>query len=447
MKFFSKSFIYLILLFSGLFIQSCSEKDPVSDTDPDISSNSPNIIVIIADDMGWDVFGDYPGVTGTKATTPTINSLASEGLTFTNYWVNPVCAPTRAAMLTGKYGFRTGVGGVQTPQEVNLSNSETIIQNYINSNTSNEYATALIGKWHLSSSDQLTAPENFGIDYFSGILGGTLSDYYNWTQTKSGSQQTITTYATTQFVNESITWIQDQTKPFFLWLAFNAPHTPFHRPPLDLITDQALSSNQATINANPSPYFRAAIEAMDKEISRLLSSLSDAQRENTIIIFMSDNGTPLQVSQAPFRANGTKGKLFQGGINMPLIVSGKGISRTNTTETALVQGPDLFATLADIAGTGTTEYQDGITFKPLFSDANAAKRTYIYSEQFGSTSPINDGYTLRDDLYKLIHLENGNEYLFKVSTDPFEQTNLLESTLSAEAQEHLDQLRQYKTEL
>jgi len=437
--------LYLVLLLLGFQLLSCSET--TTKTETEITSKSPNIIVIIADDMGWDVFGEHPGTTGTKATTPTINALINEGITFSNFWVNPVCVPTRAAMLTGKYGFRTGVGGVQTPQTVHLSNSETIIQQFISEKTSNEYATAVIGKWHLSSENNLNAPENFGIDYYSGIFNGAVSDYYNWTQTRGGSQQTITTNTTTHFVNESISWIQDQSKPFVLWLAFNAPHTPFHRPPLELISDKTLSANQQTINANPSPYYFASIEAMDTEIARLLSSLSTEQRENTIILFMGDNGTPLQVAQAPFKSNGTKGKLFQGGINMPLIVSGKGITRANVTESALVQGPDIFATIADITGTGVSEYQDGISFTPLFKNASATKRDFMYSEQFGSTNTANDGYTIRDDLYKLIHLESGTEYFYKISTDPFEQTNLLDNSLSDEAQEHLNQLRLQKDAL
>ncbi len=397
--------------------------------------------------MGWDAYGNYPGINSTKALTPTIDSLATNGITFTNCWVNPECSPTRAAMLTGRYGFRTGVGGVQTPPTAVLQSNETIIQKYINDKTANAYATAVIGKWHVSLDNQLTAPESFGVQYFSGILPGAVPDYYNWTQTSNGLQQTITTYSTTWFVDQSISWIQQQTKPFFLWLAFNAPHTPFHRPPLNLITDQNLVDNQATINANPLPYYLATIEAMDKEISRLIASLTTAQKENTIFVIIGDNGTPAQVVQAPFTKTTTKGTLFQGGINTPLIVCGKNVTRKNVVETAMVQAPDLFTTFADIAGAGSANYQDGISIKPLFTNANATKRTFAYSELFGSSSSKNDGYAIRNENYKLIHLQNGTEYLYKISVDPFEQTNLMSATLSTEAQQNLDQLRQIKAGL
>ncbi|RZL44721.1 MAG: sulfatase, partial [Pedobacter sp.] len=226
---------FTIALFTAFFF-SCKKKNIETSATNVTSSTSPNIIFVIADDMGWDAFGHYPGINSTKANSPTLDSLSKNGITFTNYYVNPECSPTRAAMLTGKYGFRTGVG---TAGGI-LQNSETIIQKYITDRTNKTYSTAVIGKWHVSSGNNLTAPEDFGVQYYSGFLVGAVPDYYNWTQTINGVQQGITTYTTTQFVNQSVSWIKQQTKPFFLWLALNAPHTPFHRPPLNLISDKTL---------------------------------------------------------------------------------------------------------------------------------------------------------------------------------------------------------------
>jgi arylsulfatase A-like enzyme len=397
--------------------------------------------------MGWDVFGNYTGFNGTKANTPTIDSLAINGVSFLNFWTSPICAPTRASMLTGKYPFRTGVGGVQIPQQETLQSNETIIQKYISDKTSNQYASAVIGKWHVNSNSQLNAPEDFGVDYYSGIFLGAAPDYYNWTQTSGGVQENITTYATSHFVNQSVSWIEQQSKPFFLWLAFNAPHTPFHRPPSELISDQSLVDNQATIDANPLPYYLASIEAMDSEIARLISSLSSEQKENTVFIFLGDNGTPLQVGQSPYTSGRVKGTLFQGGINSPLIICGKNINRKDVLETALVQTPDIFTTIADLAGAGSDDYQDGISLKPLLTDVSSTKRTFTYSEQFGNTNTINDGYAIRNEDYKLIHLENGTEYFYQLSSDPFEQNNLLSQSLSDAAEQNLEELRQTKVNL
>ena len=438
--------LFSILSFFLLTISSCTEDNEASPSLPN-NASSPNIILIIADDLGWDAFGNYDGINGVKANTPTLDSLARNGITFTNYWVHPTCTPTRGAMLTGKYPFRTGVGGVQTPLTSTLSSNETIIQKYISNRTSDGYASAVIGKWHVSSASDPNAPENFGVDFYSGIFLGTARSYYDWTQTSGGTEQTITTYTTTHFVNQSIDWIGEQSKPFFLWLAFNAPHTPFHRPPLDLISDASLSDNQAAIDANPFPYYMASIEAMDKEIARLIASLTPEQKANTVFVFMGDNGTPTQVAQAPYITNGAKGKLFQGGINTPLIISGTGVSRKNVVETALVNAPDIFPTLADIAGTGTSEYEDGVSIKPLFSSATATARDFIYSEQFGNTRTNNDGYAIRNKNYKLIRLENGTEYFYDLRTDPFETTNLLSRQLSSEAEQNLAELRQIVADL
>ncbi len=434
------SFFFFVFLVLNLV--SCNKQTESNGTS--ISTASlPNIIFIIADDMGWDAFGNYPNTSGTKAITPTLDSLARNGVTFNNCWVNPECSPTRAAILTGKYGFRTNVG---TAGAI-LANSETIIQKYISNKTNNSYANAVIGKWHVSQANQLNAPTDFGVQYFAGIMPGAVADYYNWTENINGTNQTITTYVTTQLVNQSTSWIQQQTKPFFLWLAFNAPHTPFHRPPLSLITNQSLVTNQTTINANPLAYYLASIEAMDREIARLIASLSIAQKENTVFVVLGDNGTPQQVAQTPYTSTKVKSTLYQGGVNTPLIICGKNVTRKNIVETAMVQAPDLFATFADLAGAGSDNYQDGISIKPLFTNANASKRSFIYTEIFGSTPANNDGYTLRNENYKLIHLQNGTEYFYKISTDSFEQINLMTATLNPEATSNLTQLRQIKAGL
>jgi len=382
-----------------------------------------------------------------KARTPVIDSLSSNGITFTNYWVNPECSPTRAAMLTGRYGFRTGVGSVAGNSPPNLNQNETIIQKYINSRTFNTYSTALVGKWHLSGKNELSEPENFGIQYFSGFLPGAVEDYYHWTCTGGGYQQTISTYTTTYFVDLSVQWMKRQTQPFFLWLAFNAPHSPFQRPPQKLITDEELSRYRQHTETDQKAYYLSSIEAMDKEIGRLIASMSKQQKDNTVFVFMGDNGTPGRIAQKPFTTNTSKSSLFQGGINTPLIVSGQGITRKNTVETAMVQATDIFATLADISGIQKIDDQDGKSIKPLFNSEKGAKRSFVYSEIFGSARAENNGYAIRNKNYKLIHLDKGKEYLFRISSDPFETSNLLDHTLNGEENDNLIALRLIKSKL
>ena len=229
-----------------------------------------------------------------KANMPNLQSLISSGITFDNAWAYAVCSPTRASIITGKYGIKTGVlevGGL-------ISTTETTLQKYIDNNTSNAYATALIGKWHLS--ENIADPITMGVDYFAGILSGGIPNYNNWSLVENGVSSNTTEYATTKLTDLAINWVGTQTKPWFLWMAYNAPHTPFHLAPTDLHSQGNLATDAASIDANPLPYYLSALEAMDAEMGRFLSSLSAEERANTVIIFIGDNGTPAKVVQSPY---------------------------------------------------------------------------------------------------------------------------------------------------
>ena len=187
-----------------------------------------------------------------------------------------------------------------------------------------------------------------GVTHYAGLLGGMQDDYFNWTLTENGATSTVTEYSTTFFTDSAINWIGQQKSPWFLWLAYTAPHTPFHLPP-NAIHSSVLSGTDADINANPRDYYFAALEALDTEIGRLLGTVD---RTNAVIIFIGDDGTPRRVVQAPYTLARSKGTLYQGGIHVPMIVSGAGVTRAGQREGALINTTDLFATVADLAGTG-----------------------------------------------------------------------------------------------
>lgn len=409
--------VYLtVLLF---FVFSCSKDDirlvPTT-------SSSPNILFIIADDLGKDAINGYQeGII--KPSTPNIDAIRNDGLLFSNFWVNPTCTPTRGAIITGKYGYRTGVKGVGDV----LNSSETVIQKYINDNTNGAYATAVVGKWHLSGNNATFNPESFGIDYYSGLIRGAVDDYYQWQLTEDGATSLQTNYITEVFTELAIDWVNNQSKPWFLWLAYNAPHTPFHVPPINMHNQGALPEYATGMDATP--YYMAAIEAMDFQIGRLLESLPADERDNTVIIFIGDNGSPNQVAQSPYSSSKVKNTLYQGGINVPMFISGKGVSRTGT-DTNLLSGTDLFATIAQIAGINVTEYQDSKGFKNLFSQSNVI-RNFQYSElKDGST----ESWTISNGTYKLLIKNMGNEEMYHVTNDPYEQSNLLNGTLTTTEQ-------------
>jgi arylsulfatase A-like enzyme len=409
------SVFWLSILFGILLPASCSK----GGDDMPQDNTKPNILLIIADDLGKDALKGFSEGT-IKPNTPNLDAIRNDGLTFTNFWVNPTCTPTRAAILTGKYGYRTGVKGVGDV----LSSSEQSIQHYLRENTNEAYATALVGKWHLSGNDASVNQESFGIDYYAGLIRGAVDDYYQWQLTEDGTGSMQTGYCTEVFTDLSIDWIKAQSKPWFLWLAYNAPHTPFHVPPGNMHSQGNLPPY--TNGLDPMPYYMAAIEAMDYQIGRLLDEIPADERANTVVIFLGDNGSPNQVAQSPYSSSTVKGTLYQGGINTPMLISGKGVSRTGTDDN-LICNTDLFATIAELAGINLNEINDSKSFKSLFTQSNRI-RNYQYSEL---KDGLQEGWTIRNENYKILVDATGDQQLYNLTVDPYEANNLLLGNLSA----------------
>jgi arylsulfatase A-like enzyme len=404
------------LLIGALFFITACDDDPVIE-EPTATETKPNILFIIADDMGLDASPGY-NIGTVKPTMPHLQNLIDEGIIFNNFWATPTCTPTRSSIITGKYGFRTGVNQVGDV----LPTSELSLQQYLKDNNST-YNDAVIGKWHLGS--DASHPNDMGISHYAGVLSGGVSSYTNWSLTENGQTTNSTEYVTSKFSDLAIDWLdtQSEDKPWFLWLAYNAPHTPFHLPPSNLHSQTGLSGDQTDIDANPLPYYIAAMEAMDAEIGRVLSSLSESELENTIIIFIGDNGTPNQVAQE-YNSSRVKGSVYKGGINVPMVIAGKGVSRLNQSEDALINAPDLFATIANIAGIDVTEINDSKSFKPLLTNDVMDSRDYIYS---GVDKNSGEDYTIRNLTHKYILFENGGEALYNLNNNPFENPNLLKA--------------------
>jgi arylsulfatase A-like enzyme len=426
------------ILLLAFFAIACS-KETVSTETPsdDNTSSKPNILLIIADDMGLDATPGFD-IGDEKPTVPNLQNMINSGVRFTNLWSYPTCTPTRSSILTGKYGFRTGVMKVDDE----LSLSETSLQKFLDNNNTG-YDHAVIGKWHVSKTP--SHPTQIGVGYYAGLLSGAVQSYTNWNLTENGVTNTSTEYTTTKFTDLAIDWVQEREKPWFLWLAFNAPHTPFHLPPTNLHTKGNLPTDEASIDANPRPYYMAMIEAMDTEIGRLLNSLSQEERDNTIIIFIGDNGTPGGVVQE-YRTTRAKGSVYQGGVNVPMIISGKGVARFNEVDNSLLNTSDLFATISEIAGVSVSNINDSYSFKDLFISTNGVSlRDFAYTEQSKSTG--GEEYTIRNTTHKYIMFDDGEEALFDLSTDYLEKTNLLNANTNAANQQQLEILKQKLTEL
>lgn len=392
-----------------------TDESVMEEFDATDGSLRPNILLIIADDMGLDASPGY-NIGNVKPNMPNLQNMINSGITFSNLWSYPTCTPTRASILTGKYGFRTNVMKVDDE----LAPSEVSIQKFINENSSTSYANTVIGKWHLSR--EISHPIDMGVASFAGFLGGGLADYSNWTLVQNGSTFSETDYTTTKFTSLAIDWVDSQTEPWFLWLAYNAPHTPFHLPPVDLHSQGVLPTDQASIDANPMPYYMAALEALDSEMGRLLNSMSQEEKDNTIIIFIGDNGTPGQAAQV-YNNQRVKGKVYQGGVNVPMVISGANVNRQGQTENTLINTTDLFATIADLTGSGIAEIHDSKSFKTFLNDPNAEGREFVYTE-IGNDTGGSD-YTIRNATHKYIKFDDGSEALYNLSANPLEQPNLL----------------------
>lgn len=401
--------VLFALIIVGLF--SCSKDDETIILP--LSANSPNILLIILDDVGKDAINGF-SEGNIKPNTPHIDSIRNSGLTYNKFWAYPTCSPTRASIITGKYGYRTGIKWADDE----ISSSETILQEHINN-----YATAIVGKWHLSANNTSINPESFGIDYYAGIFNGAVQSYYNWQLTEDGVNSTVTEYTTKKLTDLSIDWIQAQDKPWFMWLAYNAPHTPFHIPPNGMHNQGNLPNY--TSGLNPTPYYMASIEALDYQIGRLLDNIPDNEKDNTVIIIIGDNGTPYQVVQSPYTNASAKGTLYQGGINTPMFISGVGVSRTGE-DNSLLTSSDLFATISEIAGVPTDQIHDSKSFKPLFTQSSAI-RNFQYSEMNDGTD---DAWAISNGSYKLIENANGSKEFYDLANDPYEQNNLLNGTLT-----------------
>lgn len=373
-------------------------------------NETPNILLIIADDLGIDVMNGY-GVSGSKPITPHLDSLRESGINFINCWASPQCTPTRAVIMSGKFGIKTGV--MDPPGPLNIEH--TSIFNRVKADPNIDYNMAVIGKWHLAGNgNNLDQPAEHGVDHYEGLYSSGVNDYYEWEKVTNGETETITEYTTSHLTDAAINWIDQQNEPWFLWLAHAAPHSPLQAPPDGLYTTEP---------GNNSTTYYAMIEAMDHEIGRLLDNMEPSVRENTIIFFIGDNGTPSNTSPFFPRGHG-KSSIYEGGIRVPFFASGKGISRTNVNDETLVQATDLHATILNLMG---MEFEGGINnslnLTPLFEEEGAVSRTINYTDYDDDDRLV---WATRTDRYKLIEDEDGDQEFYDVIDDLLEENNLID---------------------
>ena len=448
--------------------------------------SAPNILLIIGDDTGVETLASY-SVGENPPKTATLDEMAQEGMRFTNFWAQPVCSPTRAALLTDRYGFRTGIGRAlflldlpevpdwasPAPGEARLMAGggyfedrprhgllpeEYTLPMAFNANPDLGYATAAIGKWHLAdrANGWIEHPNRVGFDHFSGLMDGAPAHFFSWNKIVNGELTGETGYAPADKTDDAIDWIAQQgDEPWFLWFAFNLAHAPMHLPPEDnWQSDFSTLDSREVTEPDREGYFDAMMEAMDTQIDRLLASMDSDVRDNTYVIFLGDNGTAIANVRRPFESDRAKGTIFEGGVNTPLIITGPGVE-SGTVADALVNASDLFATIMEMAGIDAQATvpddvtYDSISFLPVLANADApSPREWLYVDEFynGFAGIETANYAMRNERYKLLR-NNGEEEFYDLRNDPYEHENLLGGELTPAERAQYEALREQITAL
>jgi len=406
-------------------------------------ANHPNVLLVIADDLGAESTSLYPSLAGDSGAVPVPNleSLAQNGLVFDNAWASPACSMTRGTIVSGLYGYRTGVtsvGAVLPTDTVTLFDRITA--------ESPSYSQAFFGKYHLGGGNIdprvggafpdapkiLQHVRDLGIPNFHGILGGGLVDYFNWNiYDSNGPAVPTTTYATTALTDLAIDYIHNQEKtrpndPWFVYQAYNAPHAangannPFEVPPPELhsVDLSSVGNPKPGTYVTNIPVYKANIQALDTEFGRLLKAVD---LEKTVVIFLGDNGTPGPVKDSGSKIRGSKGSAYEGGVRVPFIVTGAGVTRRGRTDD-LVVSSDVYATVLSLTGIDVSHVNNSYSIKPILGDAAATSgRTHSFSESSSGTS--NRVYGLKDTRFKLVSNLKKRE-LYDLLADPLEKTDL-----------------------
>ena len=434
------------------------------------ANERPNIIVMVADDLGWADVGYHGG----PIDTPSLDRLAAEGVQLDRFYTTPICSPTRAALMTARDPIRLGVAYATIMPWMNNGihpDEQFLPQSFLAAG----YQTAMVGKWHLGHAQQDFHPNNRGFEHFYGHLH-TEVGYFPPFSNQGGKDfqlngQSITKdgYETFLLADEVSRYIRDrdQDKPFFVYMPFIAPHTPLEAPAdlmekyADMVddrkpararnTDNTRRIRQLTMRPSARPAYAAVVDAMDQAIGQVLATLDEQGiADNTIVLFFSDNGGAAYATggadNVPLR--GGKGETFEGGIRVVSVMRWPAAISSGTTMEQIMTVMDVFPTLAAAAGieTGITRKMDGQNMWPAIVDNVPSPRQKTLF--FASETPTYGSFSIAafNEHWKLVQeIEQDNEgtnitnHLFRIADDPYEYNNL--------AQEHPEVVQQLAQEI
>ncbi|MBD3265081.1 sulfatase-like hydrolase/transferase [bacterium] len=394
-------------------------------------TEKPNVLVILVDDLGY---GDLSSYGSSYIQTPHIDRLVNQGMKFTHGYANcPVCSPTRAALLTGRYQELVGVPGVIRTHKNNswgYLDPECIMLPERMKKAG--YHTACVGKWHLGL-EEPNVPNTRGFDFFHGFRGDMMDDY--WTHRRHGNNYMYKNdeqidpegHATELFTDWARDYIKSdkEGKPFFLYLAYNAPHTPIH-PPEDWV--ERFRQREPQVDPKTAE-LAALIEHMDHGIGQVMQTLEDTgQAENTLVIFASDNGGQLRVNASNGALRAGKGDVYEGGIRVPMCAYWPGRIEAGTQTDRIALSMDIFPTVLEAAGLEAEHAIEGVSFYRTLmgKKQREPERDLIWSRKEGGRYNGFSIYAIRRGDWKLLKNDHDAPFeLYNLKDDPLEKNNLI----------------------
>ena len=338
----------------------------------------PNIILIMTDDQGW---GDLSFNGNLSVSTPTIDRIAKEGVSFTNFYVCPVSSPTRAELLTGRYAARGGVCDVSNGGE-RLNLNEVSIADYFKEAG---YATAAFGKWH-NGTQYPYHPNARGFDEFYGFCSGHWGNYWSPMLEHNGEIVTGTGFITDDLTTKAIEYIREnKDHPFFVYLPYNTPHSPMQVPDKwwNKVKDRPIQQGTTTTEEENLDFTKAALaltENIDWNVERVMSAINDlGLDENTIILYLTDNGPNSNRWNGGMK--GRKGTTDEGGVRSPLFIRWPGHIQKGIVTDQLSGAIDLMPTLLDLSGKlpRFRNEIDGISLKPILNNPSGQINRTLFS--------------------------------------------------------------------
>ncbi|MEL6106831.1 MAG: sulfatase-like hydrolase/transferase [Planctomycetota bacterium] len=388
------------------------------------SRNQPNVVLVMTDDQGY---GDVRSHGNPLIDTPNLDRLAADGARFENFFVSPLCAPTRASLLTGRYHIRTGTVNVSNNLEIMRSEETTIAELF----RASGYTTALFGKWH-NGEHYPYNPNGQGFDEFLGFCAGHIGNYFDPVLEHNAGTIETRGFITDVLTNKAMEWIETHRgERFFCYIPYNAPHTPYQVP-----EDYFAKYSARDLDVKTATLY-GMVENIDDNIGRLLKKLEElGLQEDTIVLFLTDNG-PNTRDRYNGGMKGHKGHVDEGGVRVPLFVHWNGRIRPGRVVKGLAAHIDLLPTLADLCGIEVPKdlELDGRSLKSslLTQDAAPSDRM-IFTHRYWSKKLQLPNGAARSLRYRYV-LTGKGESLFDLVKDPG-QTHDISQAFPEQLQSH-----------